>query len=99
VVSKSELSLRSLRYGSCASRRLLCRLPYAGRQTLAEGELGLTGNEAISRARKEADPAWAGERPSLYFFFANFLNFSEKPFVNFTTNGYWSVAVRSLALR
>jgi hypothetical protein len=33
------------------------------RQTLAEGEMGLTGIEANSRARKETDPALAGERP------------------------------------
>jgi hypothetical protein len=34
------------------------------RQTLAEGELGLSGNEAKSRVRKEADPAKRGNAQS-----------------------------------
>jgi hypothetical protein len=39
------------------------------RQTLAAGELGLTGNEANSRARKEADASAARGTPNSYFIF------------------------------
>jgi hypothetical protein len=36
-------------------------------QTLAEGELELTGNVANSRARKAADPSEARETPCILF--------------------------------